>query len=221
MLTSSWRNGLRATLSLVLSLSSLYCAPDARGSTNSATVTFSVTRNGDQIGTDRIDIERDGTRTTVTTTTHVEVKVMFLTVYRFDQTESEQWQSGRLVALKSITDDNGTLHKTSASQSGAGLLIDGDGKERKTGAGVVPASLWNESMLAQSQVLNPQDGTLVPIKVSDCGNEDLLVNGRAVRAHHYVIKTTFAQEVWYDDAQRLLRVELTGRDGSLIRYQPV
>ena len=64
--------------------------------------------------------------------------------------------------------------------------------------------------------LDPQDGSVMPISVIDRGKEQLVVQGRALTAHHYSIKTTIPQEVWYDEDQRLLKVELRGSDGSTI-----
>ena len=43
------------------------------------------------------------------------------------------------------------------------------------------------------------------------------IQGRALKAHRYSIKTTIPQEVWYDEHQSLLKVELRGSDGSTIK----
>ncbi len=66
----------------------------AEGLADTRTATFAVMRNDDRIGTNTIDVENNGLQTSVQTVTHVEVKVLFLTVYRFDQTETERWTNG-------------------------------------------------------------------------------------------------------------------------------
>jgi len=52
------------------------------------------------------------------------------------------------------------------------------------------------------------------------GEDHVIVRGRPKRTHHYVIRTTFPQDVWYDEDRQLVKVELKGSDGSIIRYQP-
>ena len=60
-----------------------------------------------------------------------------------------------------------------------------------------------------------------PVSVVDHGEEPLVLQGRpTTTAHHYSIKTSFPQDVWYDQQHQLLKVELRGSDGSRIQYQP-
>ena len=183
------------------------------------TMRFAVMRNGQQIGNNTIELRRSGSETTVHMVTHVEVKVAFVTVYRFDQTETERWVGGKLMALNAVTDDNGTLHRVSASRADDKLIIEANGKTTEVAGNTIPASLWNPLLLEKSVAFNPQDGKIMPIAVTDRGEDQLVVQGRAKRARHYVINSTFPQDVWFDEARQLLKVELKGSDGSTIRYQ--
>jgi hypothetical protein len=183
------------------------------------TTRFAVMRNGQQIGSNTIELRRNGSETTVRMVTHVEVKIAFVTVYRFDQTETERWVGGKLMALNAVTDDNGTLHRVKATRANDKLAIDADGKVTEIAGNTIPANLWNPLLLEKTVAFNPQDGKMMPIAVTDHGEDQLVVQGRAKRARHYVINSTFPQDVWYDDAQQLLKVELKGSDGSTIRYQ--
>jgi len=180
---------------------------------------FAVMRNGQQIGNNTIELRRSGSETTVHMVTHVEVKIAFVTVYRFDQTETERWVGGKLMALNAVTDDNGTLHRVRASRADDKLMIEANGKTTEVAGNTIPASLWNPLLLEKSVAFNPQDGKIMPIAVTDRGEDQLVVQGRAKRARHYVIKSTFPQDVWFDEARQLLKVELKGSDGSTIRYQ--
>jgi len=183
------------------------------------TMKFSVTRDDTPIGTNTIDVEQKGVDTNVQIVTHVAVGVAFITLYKFDQTETEQWTNGRLLAMNAVTDDNGKVHHTNANNLGGKLVVDGDGQVQKVAPTILPASLWNPAMLTQSVALNPEDGRVVPLSVVDRGEDTLSVAGRAEQAHHYVITTTFSQDVWYDASHRLVKMELKGTDGSTIRYQ--
>ncbi len=181
---------------------------------------FAVMRNGEPIGTTTMRISRDGGETVADIVTHIQVKIAFITVYRYDQNETERWVDGRLAAMSSHTDDNGTVHKVSATRSGEILSVDVDGKVAAVDPAVIPVSLWNASLLRSTIAINPQDGQLTPVSVVDHGEEALVLQGRATTGHHYSIRTSFPQDVWYDQQHQLLKVELRGSDGSRIQYQP-
>jgi hypothetical protein len=192
-----------------------------RADQSAETIKFAVVRNGDQIGTHTIDLQRNGKDTLVQISTKVEVKIAFFTAYRFEHNESERWVNGQLMSMTSVTDDNGTVHKVNvaADAKADGLKVEADGKVTQVERDIVPASFWNAAILRQKVALNPQDGTVMPITVSKVGTERLSVQGRPTMATRYSIQTTYTQDVWYDDQGRLLKAQFHGSDGSIIWYQ--
>ena len=186
------------------------------------TYRFAITRNGDQIGTHSIDLNRTGAETTVSIATDLTVKVLFVTAYRFQHTASEHWVGGRLIALNSTTDDNGTRHRVSVVMKTSGLEVEADGKAAaRLDRNIQPASLWNAEVLRRPVMLNTQDGQVVPLSVVDLGSEDLTIDARTVKAHHYTMKSKYSQDLWYDEQQHLVQVKLIGPDGSVILYKPL
>jgi len=190
----------------------------ANADPGAVTMKFAVMRDGQQIGSNTIQLRHNGAETTVQMVTHVEVKIAFVTVYRFDQTETERWVDGQLMALNAVTDVNGTMHRVDATRTNHKLAIEADGKKTEVAGTTIPASLWNPVLLEKSVAFNPQDGTIMPIAVIDRGDEHLVVQGRAKRARHYVINGTFPQDVWYDEKRQLVKVALKASDGSTISY---
>ncbi len=212
-----WRIAIAVSLSIA---SVPVFSEAARAEGNLTVLNFAVMRNGEQIGTSTIRLHRDGQRTVAELVTQVQVKIASITVYRLDQRETEHWIDGKLVAMNSVTDDNGTLHKVSATKRGNTLSVNANGKISEIDSAVIPASLWNASLVRTTMALNSRDGSVMPISVIDHGKKQLVLHGRATTAHHYSIKTDFRQDVWYDEQHRLVRVELRGSDGSKIQYQP-
>jgi hypothetical protein len=210
-------NFLKAGL---LSAAALFSSSAAPAEPMAETLRFAVMREGQQIGTNTIELRRNGSETTVQMMTQVQVKIAFVTVYRFEQTETERWVGGKLMALSAVTNDNGTRHRVKATRTNDRLTIEADGKTTEVAGNTIPASLWNPLLLEKTVAFNPQDGTMMPIAVTDRGVDQLVVQGRAKRTRHYVINSTFPQDVWYDDARQLVKVELKVSDGSTIRYQP-
>jgi hypothetical protein len=195
-------------------------ASAARADGNVTTMSFAVTRDGEPIGSSTVRLHRDGDRTVAETATNVRVRIAYVTVYRFEERQTERWVGGRLAALHAVTDDNGRVHEVSATRRGDTLSVIADGKTRDIDPAVIPASLWNPSLLRSTAALDTRDGSVIPVSVVDRGKERIVLHGRPTTAHRYSIRTSFPQEVWYDEQQRLLKVELRGSDGSTIRYQP-
>ena len=211
------------TFSLILgslALAGAGLSASAQAEPGSATMNYDIMRNGDQIGTTTVRLDRKGRETTAEVVTEVRVKVAFVTVYRYEQTETERWVDGRLVALNSVTDDNGTLHKVTATSRGNVLAVNADGKTSEVDPAVMPVSLWNAALVQKTIALDTQDGSLVKLSVVYHGKEQLVLQGQPRTAHHYSIHTTFPQEVWYDESRQLIKVALRGSDGSKIEYHP-
>jgi hypothetical protein len=152
--------------------------------------------------------------------TSIAVKIAFLTLYRFEQTESERWADGRFVSMKSTTDDDGAVHRVSADASTGALSVTADGKTTRLAGNLMPSSLWNPMLARQAAALSTVDGSLMRIAVADRGTEDLPVRGRQIAAHHYSLRSIYPEDVWYDAQGHLVRVQLRGIDGSTILYQP-
>ena len=101
----------------LLSLAALFSAGAAQAEPMAETLRFAVMRDGQQIGSNTIELRRNGPETTVQMVTHVQVTIAFVTVYRFDQTETERWVGGKLMALSAVTNDNGTMHRVKATRA--------------------------------------------------------------------------------------------------------
>jgi hypothetical protein len=199
--------------------SAALAAVSAHAGPDSITEKFAVMRDGVQIGTNSVRFSHAGPETTVETVTHVQVRIAFVTLYRLDETETEHWADGQLVAMDSSTDDNGTIHRASAAARDGALLVQGDGKTTTDAPTAMPLDLWNSALIRQKCALDTRSGALEPLRVVDRGEETVAVRGSPRHAHRYEMVTDFSQDVWYDDDGRLVRVELKGLDGSTISYQ--
>ena len=169
----------------------------------SGQLTFDVIRNGKDIGNQIIQFARSGDRLAVHLTTDVRVKVPIIgmSVYVFTQDSTETWQGGKLSALTSKTDDNGTPHDISTGPTP-----------------LVPASLWNADILTVGKALNTIDGLTMAISVHRLGKETVAADGRQVSATHYAINGGLERELWFDGDKRLVHVRFTADDGSTVDY---
>ena len=205
---------LTASLAAGLSAASAQGLP---GGTTAAS--FAILRNGEQIGTSTVRVRRQGDETTVETATEIRVTIAYVTVYRFAKRQTERWIGGGFAGLSAVTDDNGKVTQVTATRSGQRLSVNVDGRLADIEV-VTPANLWDPSVLRLTRALNTTDGTIIPVSVTDRGKEQIIVRGHSVAAHRYAIKTTGAQDAWYDGQQRLVKLELRGSDGSTIVHEP-
>ena len=83
----------------LLGAAALFSAGAAQAEPAAETLRFAVMRDGQQIGSNTIELRRNGPETTVQMVTHVQVKIASVTVYRFKQSETERWVGGKLMAL--------------------------------------------------------------------------------------------------------------------------
>src|SRR3954453_2162693 len=131
------------------------------------TLNFAVTRNGEQIGSTGVKLRQRGDQTTAETATNVQVKIAFITVYRYEQHLAERWIGGKLTALSAVTDDNGSIHRVSATRAGDILSVTADGKVTQVDPAMVPANLWNAALVRMRAALDPKDGSVMPVSVVD------------------------------------------------------
>jgi hypothetical protein len=211
--------GLLLSCALAGAQPSAGAQPPASAQPAAETLQYAIMRKGEQIGTHKVELRRTGKETSVNVETNVEVKVLFVTAYRFQHTATERWMNGHLVALDSETDDNGTQHKLTVALKGAALQVDADGAAAQVDKNIIPASLWNPELVRQSVMLDTQNGQVMPISVVDGGSEQVTVESGPAMAHHYTIKGKFSQDVWYDSRGRLVQSQLVAKDGSVISYK--
>lgn len=176
---------------------------------------FDVVREGSKIGSDTFDITRQGDTTNVTVKTHILVKIMFVTAYRYDHTETGTWKGRQLVSFTSTTDDNGKAHEIKAAQSGNKVALTVDGASSAAPKAIQPASLWGAAVSKQPQIFDPANGKRMAVKVQDLGDETVSVNGVPQQLDHVKLSGQFARDLWFD-GDGLVKMTMLGSDNSQI-----
>jgi hypothetical protein len=176
---------------------------------------FDVLRDGDKIGTESVEIDRDGDTTKVKFITHISVVVMFIQAYHFDHSATETWTGGRFVSYTSLTDDNGTKYDVSAVAKDDKIDLDIDGTHSEAAPDLVPASWWSKDFVNRTDLLDSETGKPISVKVADLGDEPIVRNGATVQARHYKVSGDVNRDLWFD-GDTLVRIQLIGSDHSTI-----
>jgi hypothetical protein len=120
---------------------------------------FRALRHGSPIGEHRVTFRPDGDRLAVETHIDIAVKVLFLTAFRFKHEAEEIWHAGRLVSVKSTTDDNGTLLRVTGNAVEGGFRIVGeDGPFLAAGHLLTSNALWDSRIVRENRLIDVQHG---------------------------------------------------------------
>ena len=176
---------------------------------------FDITRDGNKIGTDIIEVEKNGDTTTVKSNTHISVMVMFVEAYRFEHKAVETWNAGQFVSFSSHTNDNGKKHNVTAMVVGDKFDLTADGKLQELPQIVFPASLWNNDFIGQTQLFDTATGKILSINVKDMGVEPIVQHGTTIQAEHYKMTGDLSRDIWLN-GNVPARIKLLGSDHSKI-----
>jgi hypothetical protein len=179
---------------------------------------FEVMRNGSQIGYHVLSFRQEGERLTVDIDVDLRVRVAFITAYRYEHRNREEWEAGRLLGFRSRTNDNGTRHEVATRLDGDELVIVGS-KGRLSGpADLLPTTYWHRNFMARERWIDTQNGRIVEGAVSAAGNERIESAGRMIEASRYTVRGDLDVDLWYHD-DRWVKLGFAASDGSRIDYR--
>lgn len=175
---------------------------------------FRALRHGSPIGEHRVTFRPDGNRLTVETHVDIVVKVLFFTAFRFKHEAQEVWDAGRLVSVKSTTDDNGTLLQVSGSAVADGFRIIGDDGPFLASAQLLTSNaLWDSRIVNETRLIDVQHGGEIGLVMKQLGDERVDTPQGPVRAsRHHMITPYYAGSIFHDSDGRWVKglLELKG-----------
>jgi Domain of unknown function (DUF6134) len=151
---------------------------------NAVSYVFDITRDGDKIGVDTLDISKDGDITTVKIGTHISVTAAFIEVYHFDHSGVETWNGNHFVSYKAKTDANGKKYSIAATADAGGKMnLTVNGQTTELSQLVLPATFWNSDFVTAAQMIDADKGALLSVQVADLGDEAIEQNGASLPNH--------------------------------------
>lgn len=154
------------------------------------------------------------------------VKVLFISAYKYNHNTVERWKDGCLKNLESSTLENDVTTKVKGNASNGQFLVD-DGKVKQ----VLPDcpmtfAYWNQKILEQTKLLNPQNAEWLDTRIVKIGKEMLDVKGNQVEALRYKLDASFAGkpklniDLWYRaDNQEWISLKSITPEGYTINYK--
>jgi hypothetical protein len=182
-------------------------------------LSFTVTRNGEPIGTQVYRIDRQGNRVVVDVNTKIDFRLLWIPIYRFRHESREIWDGDRLVRMISNTNDNGNPVTLDVRADGRVLKVGSEDGQVEVDSKAVPASLWNSLVVERHSLLDTVKGTIMATKATVLGDEVLTIGGRKIDAKRYRITGDYSRDLWYDSHDgSLVRVLFEASDGSEVEF---
>ncbi|MBM3345981.1 MAG: hypothetical protein FJY55_05715 [Betaproteobacteria bacterium] len=186
---------------------------------------FRVFLDEKPIGRHSFMLRREGEESELRSEARFEVKLLFVTAYRYAHQAVERWRGNCLAALTASTDDDGKRQSVEvrgrADAAGGGPLhvVRREGGQPLPGC-VMTYAYWNPDVLQQSRLLNAQTGEWDPVRISDAGEERIEVRGVSVPARRYRIAGPQQPiDLWYSAGREWLALESTVAGGRRLKYR--
>ena len=179
---------------------------------------FSVWRKGSQIGEHRLTFRREDDLLIVDVDINLQVKLGFVTLFRYTHHNTETWRGNRLLALDSETYDDGSDFRLSVRQGSGGLDVDGWAGQFQVPADTLSSSYWNPETIYHSKILDTQRGYLMDVNTEWLGTETISGAGGSIAANRYRVTGDLDMDIWYSDAGQWVKLDFAAR-GSTISYQ--
>jgi hypothetical protein len=169
------------------------------------------------IGTHTLTFAESGAALTVDVENKMKVKVLFVTVFRYEAERRELWRGGQMVGYRSQTHDDGTDIAAMAELKGDKLVIEGPNGRATTQFGIFPTNPWNRKIVEQSLLMDTKTAELLKVKTAEAGKDTLEIRGKSVEASKYVISGELERELWYGEDGTWLQMRFDS-DGSAVTF---
>ncbi len=180
---------------------------------------FDVYRNDSLVGRHISTFDTSDTAVTVESEMTLEVKFLFVTVYRFLYTSSSQWCKESLMQLTAQTNRNGDISEVKVSSVPDGLTIKSVAGNVAVSNNAIPTNHWNPAVLNRKEVINTISGQLNKVSIEPCQSGNAQIEQSAAGAVCYEYSGDLTTRVWYDARGRWRGLEFKADDGSTITYR--
>ncbi len=212
---------LGVVLAILFPASSLGAEAAAPVSSPKPALSFRVERGSDPIGTHKVSFTRKGNELHVAIDIDLAVSFGPITLFRYEHRNRETWRDGKLVALETATNDNGTDYKVSAKATDKGLQVTSSANGTFIApATIIPTSYWNPATIEQTQLLDTQKGRILDVEVKPTATREASIDGQAVPVREYEMTGDLKLKLWYSPKMEWLNVIFRAR-GEDVDYRVV
>jgi hypothetical protein len=179
---------------------------------------YTISRDGTPIGQQRMEFARDGEKLRVISHTELEVTLLGLSLYGFNQQVEEVRTGDNIMSLISEADDNGTDRKVNLALEGDVLKGEYNGSDRAVNPKLPTSLFWQKPAIGDGLIIDCLRGRAREVTVKDLGAETIALPVGRVETHHYRMTGDWKRDLWYDASGVLVAGQLV-KDGATVRQE--
>lgn len=161
----------------------------ASGADGARKLSFDVFLDDRAIGYQRFSLTPAGSGTRIETQARFEVKLLRITAFAYDHSNTEVWRGGCLRSIDARTDSNGKKSSVNGRAQGDAFVVATKDGERTLSECVATFAYWDKRILLRSQaLLNSQTGEYVPVRVTPLGAGTSRIGARDIPVKRYALK---------------------------------
>ncbi|MEO1191990.1 MAG: DUF6134 family protein [Pseudomonadota bacterium] len=167
------------------------------------------------IGESTTELKQDGEVLEAQVERRVRVRILGITVYRYESKMTQRVQGGRLISLSRDTDDNGDEDRLRITARDGALAAERNGESWTLAGDLLPSSAWNPQVIAAKELIDIETGKAVPVDGSLVGEGEVLAAGRRSNAQRVKQGGALDRDLWFDAKGRLLRMVVRRRGATV------
>lgn len=188
-------------------------------------LTFDVLLNDKPIGQHQFTIREEANRRIVRSEAEFDVQVLFVPVFSYRHSNTEQWADGCLQRIESDTDSNGTHYRVVGKEQANEFTVETqDSRQAYAGDCVMSFAYWDRRVLGQDRLLNAQTGELIDVDIRPLSQETIEFDGRRIPVEAYRIvardKGVDIRVFYERDSGDWVALESVLEKGRVMRYRP-
>ena len=177
---------------------------------------YTITRNGDAIGTHRTELRARGDRLVVQHDVDIRVQIAGWEAYRYRLSSSEFWDGDRLTRLTAHTNKNGTPLAVMARAADRHIEIRGANEARASLEAVPASPAWNVLERRPRTMIDAENGETLSVRVGEPRAATIRAAGRSVACRCYRVAGELSADLCYRADGVLVRKRLRAPDGSTV-----
>lgn len=189
------------------------------GVPESGVLAYEISRKGKRLGFQTLhftSLENGDLQVDV----HIEIDFkIIIPLFTYTHDNREIWRDGKLISLRSRTDNNGDDEFADLRIEGDRLVGGGTDFADNLEAGLMSTSYFNPNFIRQTALVSSQDGRRLDIGVEEIGRETLVLETGTVEATRFRLSGKLRIDIWYSDDGRWLKSSFTRGGNTLIIEQ--
>lgn len=181
---------------------------------------FSALLDGKPIGYHNFRLIETDSRRELTSEARFNVKLLFVTVYKYVHDDKEIFQGDCLNSIDARTNDNGEDLVVKGALDAQGFTVSDGKRSQALAPCIMTFAYWNPRILEAKQLLNSQTGKFEPVKIEKLGDEPIMARGRKEPATRYLLTGEKLKiELWYSRDMQWLGLQSTAEGGRKLLYR--